>query len=387
MSAAIAAVATSPRPLRHHRASAAAAAAVAGAAQELPAAGAVLGVAAAAAAGGRRTTLGGAAAGAVAALATRRLWPVAPRTPAQIRPALTPVGGEPTEDGDGLTLIVNPSAGPALKRAPTEMLQEAFPKALLIELDEANDLASALKRAASSAKAIGIAGGDGSVSAAAAVAQAVRKPLVVVPAGTLNHLARDLGVHSVEDAIAATKEGTLVAVDLATIDGKTFLNTASFGAYSELVDARERLESKIGKWPALIVALVEVLRAYEPITVELNGRRRRIWMIFIGNCRYHPAGFAPSWRERLDDGVLDVRLVDANHPWARVRLLLAVLTGRLGRSRVYEAFTTRELHVKVVDGAARLARDGETFDGSSEFAVCKEDQRLSVYVLRNDRPT
>jgi undecaprenyl-diphosphatase len=236
-------------------------------------------------------------------------------------------------------------------------------------------------------RTIAIAGGDGSVGAAAAVARSAGKPLAVIPAGTLNHLARDLGVFTVEDALEAVKDGELAALDVASIDGQPFLNTASFGAYSALVDARERLEARIGKWPALLVALAQVLRHDEPIEVELDGHRRRIWMIFIGNCCYHPAGFAPSWRERLDDGLLDVRLVDADHRFARTRLLLAIVTGRLGRCRVYEARTVHRLDVKVIDGPVRLARDGETFDGSCEFSVAKEEKPLPVYVLRSSRPT
>jgi undecaprenyl-diphosphatase len=205
-------------------------------------------------------------------------------------------------------------------------------------------------------------------------------PLVVVPGGTLNHLARDLGLAGPEDAVAAVREGHLVAVDLGSIDGKPFLNTASFGSYSDLVDARERLERRIGKWPALIVALVTVLRRAQPLRVELDGQERSLWMIFIGNCTYHPHGFAPTWREHLDDGLLDVRLVDGDQPWGRTRLLLAVLTGRLGRSRVYEERTTDRLHVRSLDGPLRLARDGETFDGGDDIVVCKESEPVSIYV-------
>lgn len=382
--AGLAAGVTTVPALRSARTSAVAAAVVGSAGQELPIAGALLGTAAGMAAVSdrhrHRVVPVGLALGAVAAVATRRFWPVAPRTAAQIRPALTPLGGEPTDDGEGLTLIINPSAGPAFRRPPREELEDAFPKATILEIGDDLDVETALKEASTSAKAIGMAGGDGSVGAAARVAHEVGKPLVVIPAGTLNHLARDLGVHSVEDAIEAVKEGDLVAVDVAQIDGEPFLNTASFGVYSELVDARERLEGTIGKWPALVVALFRVLRRYEPIEVEIDGRHRRLWMIFIGNCRYHPAGFAPSWRERLDDGDLDVRIVDADHAWARVRLLLAVLTGRLGRCRAYEARTARRVHVRSTHGPIRLARDGETFDGSDEFEICKEDRPLAVYV-------
>jgi diacylglycerol kinase family enzyme len=225
-----------------------------------------------------------------------------------------------------------------------------------------------------------VAGGDGTVGAAAEAALAAEKPLVVVPAGTLNHLGRDLGVIAARDAIAALKQGEIAAIDTATIDGRLFLNTASFGSYSELVDARERLESRIGKWPALLIALGKVLRDSQPLEVEIDGRPRKIWMIFVGNCRYQPRGFAPSHRERMDDGLLDIRLVDGTEPWARTRLLAAVLTGTLAKSRVYEQWTARRLTVRSREqGPLRLARDGETFDGSSEFVIEKRDQPLTVY--------
>lgn len=371
----------------------AAAGLAAGAVIELPAAGVVgLGVLAWAWRGDRRS-VGAAVTGALAAAATTRVWPVAPRTAAEIRPALTPVDASPSTDGDGLTVVVNVDSGSAWSANPADVLRLALPAARIVEVSS-DGLADALRAASESGVALGIAGGDGSICAAAAVAHVVNKPLLIVPAGTLNHLARDLGLADADAAIEAFRQGHAVAVDVAAIDGKTFLNTASFGAYGSLVDAREKLESRIGKWPALMVALARVLRSEEPVVVELDGKRRSLWMIFVGNCRYHPAGFAPTWRERMDDGRLDVRLVDAVAPYARTRLLLAVLTGRLGRSRVYEAFTTKELSVKVLNGSVRLARDGETFDGSTDFVICKEDRPLAVYVprpddssLRSQRPT
>ena len=133
----------------------------------------------------------------------------------------------------------------------------------------------------------------------------------------------------------ALKSGQLVSVDVGIIDNHVFVNTASFGSYSKLVEAREALEGSIGKWAALAVALVRVLRENDPFEVTIDGRTRRIWMIFVGNCVYEPPGFAPTTRTRLDDGQFDVRIVDGSAPWARVRLVLAALTGNLVRSRIY----------------------------------------------------
>ncbi|MGI8632674.1 MAG: bifunctional phosphatase PAP2/diacylglycerol kinase family protein [Solirubrobacterales bacterium] len=374
-----------------HTASAAAFAV--GAAQELPGLSVPLGVLATAVGWSRVRTranfptdvFAGAAVGGAVALATRRFWPVAPRTPAEIRPALTSVGADPSPEGRGLSIVVNPSAGSALSKSPADELRRCLPEAEVLEVGEGMEFSDALEKASQSAAcALGVSGGDGSVNAAAAVSDAHDKPLMVIPGGTLNHFAHDLGLEDVSDAIVAVTEGEAVAVDLATIADEPFLNTASFGAYADLVDARERLEGKFGKWPAAFFGLVHVLRGGEPIDVELDGRRRKLWMIFIGNCCYHPEGFAPSWRERLDDGQLDIRVVDGTQPYARLRLLLAVLTGRLGRSRVYESWTAKELRVRSHEGPLRLARDGETFDGPEEFIVCKRDRPLRVYVPKRE---
>ena len=355
---------------------------------ELPAAAAPVG-ALAAAVGASRVYAGvhypsdvvaGATVGTIVALWLRRFWPVASHEPAEARRAPMSIEASASEDGDGVVLVVNPHAGSVVSKSPEEELREALPKAEVIVAESSDEFEQALAKAAH-ARVIGIAGGDGSVNAAARVAIEHDLPLAVVPAGTLNHLARDLGIDSVEEAIEALKRGTAAAVDVGTIDGKCFLNTASFGSYVELVDTREKLERKIGKWPAVFVALARVLRSSTPIEVEIDGRKRKIWMIFIGNCSYRPVGFAPSWRERLDDGLLDVRTVDGNQPWARTRLLFAVLSGTLGKCRVYEHSLVKELKVRTLDGnPIRLARDGETFKGSPEFTVAKLEKPLPIYV-------
>lgn len=367
------------------RRAAAFAAVTTGAAMEAPRAGAALGALAAGTWGLRsarseRGVAAGAVAGAAVALATRKSWPVAPHEPAELFRGYKRVEQPPSPDGAGLTVVVNAGAGPAIAGSPAEALRAALPAARVVEVPADGDLIHALNDAAAASRALGAAGGDGTLNAAADVALRADKPLMIVPAGTLNHLARDLGLIGVDDAVDAVRSGSTVAVDVGVIDGRPFLNTASFGGYVDLVDAREQLQARIGKWPAALVALVRVLRRAEPVAVEIDGRRRTVWMAFIGNCRYRPSGFAPSWRERLDDGLLDVRLVDASSPWSRTRLVAAVLTGRLGRSRVYEQFRARKLRIRGLNGPMRLARDGETFDGSTEFTVEKRPRALSLYV-------
>ncbi|HKE73730.1 MAG TPA: diacylglycerol kinase family protein [Acidimicrobiales bacterium] len=377
---------------------AAAAAAVAGAAQEEPRVAAALGAVAAGglavrsrrgapSPGPARTVAARVAAGAAIGVLTRFVWPVAPEEPARVAPQRTWRDADPSVGGDGVAIVVNPGAGTgAIAPAPdpATALRLALPAAEVVELAEGEALAEVLDElAAGGCRALGVAGGDGSINTAAGVALRHGLPLVVVPAGTLNHLARDLGVETVEDAVAAVRRGEVAEIDVGRIAGRPFLNTASFGSYVELVDAREALEHRIGKWPALAVALVRVLRRSAPIEVALDGDPRRLWLVFVGNCRYQPEGMAPTWRERLDDGRLDVRVVDAGHPFSRTRLALAAATGTLRRSRVFETWAAPALHVRSGNGPLRLARDGETFDGDDEFDIAKPGDRLAVFTPRN----
>jgi undecaprenyl-diphosphatase len=311
-------------------------------------------------------------------------WRRRHRGPAAVR-EIRHLDLEPNPTGQGIVIAVNPNAGSSGAETADE-LRALLPEAEIIELAEPSDIEKVLEEAASrpGVRAIGGAGGDGTINCTAAVAAEHGLPAVAIPGGTLNHLARDLGLSEAADTAAAVASGNAISVDLATIDGRPFLNTASFGSYAELVDAREALEDRIGKWPALLVALVKVLRDGTPIEVELDGEPARLWMIFIGNCRYEPTGFAPSRRSRLDDGQLDIRVISAGQPYSRVRLILGLVSGRLGKSPVYKEWAATALHIKS-DEPLRLACDGETFDGGHDVEVCKVGERVSLYSLADVR--
>lgn len=289
----------------------------------------------------------------------------------------------PSPDGTGVRIVVNPSSGRALRPAPTDELREGLPGADIHELDPDDDLAALL--CDDELVAIGAAGGDGTLAAVASIAADRAVPFVAVPAGTLNHLARDLGLDEVSDAIAAVRAGTAVHMDLGVAGDRAFVNTLTLGGYAQVVDARERLESRIGKWPALLVALVRELPKMEPLRLEVDERPMRVWLAWIGNCRYHPDGFGPRWREELDDGLLDVRLVNGAARFSRTRFVVAALSGRLASCPVYEERTAASLSIRSLAGPLRLAADGETYDGPAELLVTKRVRALLVAVPPQER--
>ncbi|NVI87605.1 diacylglycerol kinase family protein [Actinomadura sp. BRA 177] len=281
------------------------------------------------------------------------------------------------EDGRGLVVVVNTGSGaggeagislPGRPEAALGLLEHELPAAEIVRLEPDADIDKAFGEAAERADVLAVVGGDGTVNAAARAALKHDVPLLAVPGGTFDHFARALGVESAMEAIDAYRSGRLGRVDVSYVapaagagrdEEHLFLNTANFGAYTELVDRRERLQKRIGKWPALAVAAVRTLRHSEPVELQVDGRRARVWLAFVGNCVFGSRGAAPTWRARLDDGRLDVRMITTGRRVPRARAVAAILAGHLHITPGYREWRTSGLEIVAPGGGLRLARDGE----------------------------
>ncbi|MFH8788171.1 bifunctional phosphatase PAP2/diacylglycerol kinase family protein [Streptomyces roseoverticillatus] len=336
--------------------------------------------------------LAGAVLGAGAAFAVRGVAP----TRSQLAPPARPRADAPAlPRGEGLVVVVNTGSGQrAVTRPdPVQGVRAALPRAEVVPYgqegpDGGEDLGKTLEAAALRARerggALGVSGGDGTVSAAAAAARRHGLPLAVLPGGTYNHFAYDLGIESLADACGAVETGEAVAVDMVRVrngagtDLGWFLNTFSIGAYPDLVRVRERWAPRIGAWPAGVLAAVHVLRTARPVRLCVDGKRRRLWMLFAGNCTYRGLGLAPVRRHDLADGVLDVRTVSGG-PLARTRLLAAALAGDLKHSPVLRAARLRTLRISGIAEGTHLAYDGEVAPAPEALTLKKENEALVVY--------
>lgn len=246
------------------------------------------------------------------------------------------------------------------------------------ELREGEDLQEVLRGLADEGAAvIGAVGGDGSVGCAAGVARECDRVLWVVPGGTLNHFARDLGLLTPDDAVEGLEAGRVATVDLGDAGGVAFVNNASLGAYADLVRRRERLERRLPKRLALLIAAGRTLRRADALDVEIDGEDRCAYLIFAGNNAYSGAGLTA--RDSLQGGVLDVRVLAAEGRMPRLAALWAILTSPHGGSR-WLTQSLREQVVVRLREPGHLAHDGEVREVSGVVTFRSRPACLRVVV-------
>jgi undecaprenyl-diphosphatase len=248
--------------------------------------------------------------------------------------------------------------------------------ATVLHCDPDTDLGSLID---GEAEALGVAGGDGTVASVAQIAHQRGLPLAVFPAGTLNHFAKALGLDTDAHTVAAVEAGVAGRVDMAYIDGVGFLNTASIGGYPEMVRRRDHYSHQYGKWPATAYAIVRTLRHEKPVQLVINGEQMPVWVVFIGNGRYIPRGLAPSWREQLAGGVLDVQYLRADRRLSRTRAVLLSLVGLVDRSHVFGSLESAKVTIESLSGPRATAHDGEITDPTDSVTLEISDRKLTVY--------
>lgn len=209
-------------------------------------------------------------------------------------------------------------------------------------------------------------GGDGTVRTAAGFALAKNLPLALLPAGTLNHFARDLEIPlDWEEAAALIAGQETIRIDLGEVNGERFVNNASVGLYPNLVVARESRRSvrRLPRLAGCVLSSLEVLQRFPLLTVHLStseGERiRRTPFVFVGNNRYSLDRFSLGSRERLDQGQLCLYLAHCPSRRRLFRLLLLALRNRLHQA---DDFETDMVEAAVIDSARRrlkVALDGE----------------------------
>ncbi len=275
-------------------------------------------------------------------------------------------------------IFVNPSSGP--DDTDVAALRDRFAGYEVIEGD-AEGLDDAIDQAlAGGAEVIGMAGGDGSVSCAASHLVDTGHALIVIPAGTRNHFAHDIGVDDLEAAVGAATAGNRTKVDVGDVNGRVFINNASLGTYARLVRKREQYERRVGKRVANLIAAWSELRHGHHLTLRLDGEPARVWAVFVGNGAYGEGLRDVSRRESLQEGRLDVWIVQSRGRLSRLRVIGAVLFGRLDRSPLIDRMQTADLTVECRHRVIEVACDGEVVQLDAPLNFSTRRGALTVLV-------
>lgn len=280
-------------------------------------------------------------------------------------------------------VLVNPHAGGG--RHSAEDLRRQFAP-VPVEECAPDRLAEAIGRAVDGGVAfVGVAGGDGTIRSGAQALRGKPVPMLPVPAGTRNHFARQLGIPDFDTARAAmsSTSSRAEAVDVGEVNGRTFINNSALGVYPELVDRRERLQRRgLPKGLAQAIANLIVLARGHRVPVRVNGVGYRAWLVFVGNGHYGDNLFDLTARDTLNQHVLDVRLLRGDRPLARVRVLGAVLLGRLPRSRllVRQLCSEVTLDLDGGGGSVEVAFDGEVETLASPLRYFSRAGQLQVLI-------
>src|SRR5690606_19012398 len=215
-----------------------------------------------------------------------------------------------------LAIIVSTSAGSDEKKGLETRLKAFFDsrhRDVRIWVANSGDEIPDLARHAlgEHADPIAAGGGDGTVNAVASVLAETGKTLGVLPLGTLNQCAQDLGMPlDLEQAAQILVDGGVAQIDIGEVNGRIFVNNSSLGLYPSIVHGRETLQDRLeyGKWPAFLWASLSALRRYSILEARLHvdGREfvRHTPFIFVGNNRYQVEGFNIGARSVLDSGWL-----------------------------------------------------------------------------------
>ncbi|MFZ0116874.1 MAG: diacylglycerol kinase family protein [Xanthobacteraceae bacterium] len=274
----------------------------------------------------------------------------------------------PLETSAGPTCILNGAAThvEAARDHITRISGEFGVQARIVVARNGNELSALAARAVGqSSQPVVAGGGDGTVSAVAAALVTRDAALGVLPMGTLNHFAKDLGIPlDLEAAVRNIFTGRVTRVDVGEVNNRIFVNNSGIGLYPRIVRQREE-EQRHGhvKLVAFVLAVGSVMRRYSLLRVRLrideaNTLTRQTPFVFVGNNRYEIAGFDIGTRTGLDSGRLWICMAPRTGRRNLLRMALKALMGRVTDHEL-NAFEAEEIWVQTETRWVNVSMDGE----------------------------
>jgi diacylglycerol kinase family enzyme len=256
-----------------------------------------------------------------------------------------------------------------------------------VVLQPGDDLLQLAENAiAHGADVIGMAGGDGSQALVATVAARHDTPHVVIPAGTRNHFALDLGLDrdDVVGALAAFSHGAERRIDLAEVNGRVFVNNASLGLYAKIVQSEDYRDAKVKTAADMLPDLIGPNAT--PLDLQFTGPDGTEYptahIILVSNDPYqldHIGG--RGTRARLDTGTLGVVATRIDSPAQAHQFVALEAAGQVRRFVGWLEWDTAEFRVGS-GGPVEIGVDGEALTMDPPLVFRSRPGALRVRVPR-----
>jgi len=214
-----------------------------------------------------------------------------------------------------------------------ELLTQAFGPPSMLDVDAAAPLAERLEAAcASGAERIVVAGGDGTIGSALDVLLETGKPLGILPLGTANDFARTLGIPGdLAGAADAIARGRTERVDVGVVNGRHFLNAAGIGFSTDLHRELPPWAKRTLGPLAYPLGVMRRWSRHRPFSVEIRGDNTRlakhVIQVTVANGRYYGGGMLAEQNADIDDGLLDLIVVESSPWWRHLSSVIGLKRG------------------------------------------------------------
>lgn len=285
-----------------------------------------------------------------------------------------------------IAIVRNPRSGSAPEASElARVARVAQVPVTVADVPEGAASTAWLQRVAADFDIVVAAGGDGTVSSVAAAVARAGKALAILPTGTLNHFARDVGIPvDLEKAAAVIAAGHERKVDLGVVNDRIFLNNVSSGNYPRMVHEREALERDgRGHAIATTIAIARTWWHLRKLAVVLtidDGTTviRRSPFIVVGNGSYTLSGLALGRRDEISDGQLSLYVAPATGRLGALWLPFRALFGTLERHEQFETFCASKIIAEFARPRIAAAIDGEVAELTSPLEIAIRRNVLRV---------
>lgn len=290
-----------------------------------------------------------------------------------------------------IAVVLNDSSGSGDGTNAAKQLEEIFAgagrEARITVARGGNELRQAAERSVKEGcDSLVAGGGDGTINTCASAALVRGIPLGVLPLGTLNHFAKDLGIPlELEEAAKVILEGVVCRVDVGEINGRIFLNNSSIGVYPAIVRLRERYQKTgWGKWVAALWAGLTVMRRNPFLGVRIIAEGesivRRTPFVFVGNNEYRMEGLNAGARDSLAGGHLALYVLNAERRTGLLQLAWQVFRRGVDEVKELDLLSVEQTTIETRRAHLQVALDGEVVPMVSPLAYRIMPAALRVHV-------